>query len=101
MKEINKGDILYSAWGYDQTNIYFYKIVKRTEKTVWLQRIKTKHIKSAGFMREYVIPDTTNKIDSIIQRRISYYQDEILIRITSYMYAYLWDGKEKVQTFYA
>ena len=31
------GDILYSSWGYEQTNIDWYRIVKRTESSIWLE----------------------------------------------------------------
>jgi hypothetical protein len=30
------GAILDSSWGYDQTNIDFYRVEKRTNDTVWL-----------------------------------------------------------------
>lgn len=33
------GDILDSSWGYDQTNIDFYQVVKTTEHSVWLRSI--------------------------------------------------------------
>ena len=33
------GDILYSSWGYDQTNIEFYQVTATTEKTVTFREI--------------------------------------------------------------
>jgi hypothetical protein len=33
------GDILYSSWGYDQTNIEFFKVVKVSEFSVWIQEV--------------------------------------------------------------
>jgi hypothetical protein len=33
------GDILYSSWGYDQTNVEFYQIIETTEKTVTFREI--------------------------------------------------------------
>lgn len=31
------GDILYSSWGWEQTNIDWYRVVKRTAATVWME----------------------------------------------------------------
>jgi hypothetical protein len=36
------GDILYSSWGYDQTNIEFFKVVKVSEFSVWIQEVGSK-----------------------------------------------------------
>ena len=30
------GDVLSSSWGYDQTNIDFYYVVRTTEKSAWI-----------------------------------------------------------------
>lgn len=43
------GDVLYSSWGYDQTNIEFYQVIDTTEKTVTFQEI-AQDTKSEGFM---------------------------------------------------
>ena len=36
------GDIMYSSWGYDQTNVDFYKVVRVTKASAWLQPIGSK-----------------------------------------------------------
>ena len=36
------GDIFYSSWGYDQTNVDFYQVVKTTPKTIALKKIDKK-----------------------------------------------------------
>lgn len=33
------GDILYSSWGYEQTNVEFYQIIATTEKTVTFREV--------------------------------------------------------------
>lgn len=33
------GDIYYTSWGYDQTNVEFFEVVRRTAGTVTLRRI--------------------------------------------------------------
>jgi hypothetical protein len=37
---IKPGDIFYNSWGYEQTNIDFYQVVKTTAKTITIQKIK-------------------------------------------------------------
>lgn len=36
------GDIYRTSWGYDQTNVEFFEVVKRTASTVTLRRIAAK-----------------------------------------------------------
>lgn len=51
------GDIFYNSWGYDQTNIDFYQVVKTTAKSVRLARIKSGRVEgSEGFMSERCVP---------------------------------------------
>jgi hypothetical protein len=33
------GDVYYTSWGYDQTNVEFFQVVKRTPGTVTVRRI--------------------------------------------------------------
>src|SRR5688572_9027989 len=36
---ITVGEILYSSWGYEQTNVEFYEVIAITEKTVTFREI--------------------------------------------------------------
>lgn len=36
------GDVLESSWGYDQTNIDYYQVTKRSDKCVWIRPIKAR-----------------------------------------------------------
>lgn len=38
------GDILYSSWGYEQTNVDFYQIVRTSDKSVWVREIAGKPV---------------------------------------------------------
>jgi hypothetical protein len=52
-----EGMILYNSWGYDQTNIDFYQIVKSKEKSVILREIASSTVAgSEGFMSASVKP---------------------------------------------
>ena len=37
--QIVRGDIFVCSWGYDQTNVDFYQVVKRTPKTVTVRQV--------------------------------------------------------------
>lgn len=43
------GDIITNSWGYDQTNVDWYRISKISEHYVWLQPVSG-HTKETGFM---------------------------------------------------
>lgn len=102
--EIKVGDIWSCSWGYDQTNVDFYKIVKVTPKTVTLQKIDTKHHEALNGLAERVVPDP----DSVckwqpkpFRRKISWYRDEPQCKIESYSFARPWDGEPEYQSHYA
>ncbi|HAP9351160.1 TPA: hypothetical protein IWJ17_002698, partial [Enterococcus faecium] len=50
------GDIFYSSWGYEQTNVTFWQIVKLTEKTAWFQPIQKKTVEHYSSMSGKVVP---------------------------------------------
>lgn len=109
------GDILYSSWGYDQTNIDFYKVVKVSAASVWIQKVGQVWEQLDGFLGEYVIPtdssdyqvrdwDTNEfitKTHPIKQKRIQTKfagENGWYVSINDYASAYPWDGKPKLQT---
>lgn len=47
--ESNVGKILVSTWGYDQTNVDFFKVVRETPSSVWLQRIGSVPVESPAW----------------------------------------------------
>jgi len=51
-------DILVCSWGYDQTNVDFYKVTRRTKSSAWIVKVGQQIIPgSEGFMSESVLPD--------------------------------------------
>ena len=103
------GDILYSSWGYEQTNIEFYEIVATTAKTVTFREI-AQHAKSEGFMShevtprpgEYISKEYTRRVDAC--RRES--SDKGAVNFAEHEGGYVrrlwaWDGKPKHATSYA
>jgi hypothetical protein len=94
------GDILYSNWGYDQTNIDYYQILKTTPKQVVIKQLLHKVV-STGRTDEKIIP-LKGKFDSrgktLRRKWRPGYNGGIAVSINSYSSAYSWDGRPKSQT---
>lgn len=58
------GDILYSSWGYDQTNIDFYQVVKVTAKTITVKEISYKSEYDSS-MSGYKVPVKNSFVDDL------------------------------------
>jgi len=92
------GDILYSSWGYDQTNIDFYQITALVgEKMVTIQQIGSKILECTGYESYRVTADTTKKIDEPMTKIAGKYG----IKLTSYASANTWGGEPMYKTCYA
>ena len=94
--EINLGTILYSSWGYDQTNIDFYEVTEKKGQTVTIREL-AQESRESGFMSEYVKPIPGKYIGAPMKKRIG----SRGIAIKSYISAWIWDGSEKLATHYA
>ena len=119
------GQVLYSSWGYDQTNIDFYQVVRVSEKgTVWILPMKRVVEKVLGWEQYSVVPGEVKR-----EREVWEYEDKVLsdgyvwrervtrveeikpsrhkwskyggVSLTSYSGAWVWDGKPKHMTQYA
>ena len=88
------GKIVENAWGYDQTNIDYYLIVKRTAKFVTLQPIGKKNIKETGFMSGKCEPDPSKVLNKpAIRRKVHTWEgEERGIAIYEYGWCDLWQG---------
>jgi hypothetical protein len=114
------GDILYSSWGYDQTNIEFFKVVKVSEFSVWIQEIGKKVVEVTGWAHQNVVPvdspeyqvrnwdkekddwDNVNtfitKTHPIQRKKIQTYGGGYGVSLNSFSSAWVWDGKPKGQS---
>ena len=55
------GMIFENSWGYDQTNVDYYEVVRVTPRGVYVRPIAGKSVaKSQGFMSDQVVPDKGN-----------------------------------------
>jgi hypothetical protein len=93
------GDILYSSWGYDQTNIDFYQVVAVKDKTVDIREIDKKVVRRERGA-DYVMPEPGHFVGAVLKnkRPSKGYGGGASIRLTSYSGASTWDGKPKYQT---
>ncbi len=90
--DLKVGDILYSSWGYDQTNIDFYQVIKTTGKSVLIQEIKSDMIDTTGYDSGKVVPvkDSFVEKEKAMMKRV---QKGNYIRIASFALASPWDGQ--------
>jgi hypothetical protein len=99
-------DILVSSWGYDQTNVDFYKVLKLSPsgKSVTIQRIN-EHITENGFMCGMSVPAIPHTVSrhngKPVTKRVNLTNCGYYVSISSYSNAYLWDGKPERCSWYA
>ena len=89
-KNVKIGDVFACSWGYDQTNVDFYQVVKRSPKTVTLREIEKTQTGETGFMSGEVKPVLNAFIGDPIRRKLI--GDEVFIK--SFMHAYKTDPNE-------
>lgn len=105
--EFQVGEYGVSQWGYDQTNTDFYKVVKKTEKSVWLLPVQ-EITETTGFMSGVSVPSEQphNWKNKVIVKRIKSWKSND--RIDEYCggwfdseTVYPWDKKPQITTWYA
>jgi hypothetical protein len=93
------GDIFYSKWGYDQTNLDYYQVVKTTAKTVALRKIGKRMTKGKNEPTEWYMPTANTFIGPVMRKKLrTDYTGRPAVNISSYASAYKWDGKAQSQT---
>ncbi len=88
------GDLFYSSWGYDQTNVDFYKIVGKKNKMVEIVEVG-KVLQSSSGSADYVVADSSRIIGEVMKKFVSAHGS---IKVRSCANAYPWDGKPKYET---
>jgi len=89
------GDIYYSSWGYDQTNIDFYKIVDVKGAKATLVEIAKKYLEPDSQYEDKVVPDPDVLVGKPMNKIVNAYGS---FNIASYANAYKWNGMPKAQT---
>lgn len=95
------GDILYSSWGYDQTNIDFYEVVGTTDKSVRIEKIGKSSVPNDDPYNIHVVPDTSHRGGVVKLKRVSSVSDDGKsgwISLNSYSGASKWSGSPMAET---
>jgi hypothetical protein len=96
------GKIVEYSWGYEQTNIDYYMIVKRSGPWMWLQPMTTTNIKDTGFMSGTCMPGVVKPGAPILRRKVHVWQDrEHGVAIEKFGWGSLWDGRPSHWSNYA
>lgn len=102
-QHINKGDILVSTWGYEQTNADFFEALTDAKpgEFVKLQPLKH-HEEPTGDMTGRAVPVFGSNNGKPIRRKVSassYFGAGV--RVASYASAFPWDGRPISVSHYA
>jgi hypothetical protein len=79
------GDVLISTWGYEQTNVDYYKVLKLVGSTSVLVVKIGRQVIDTGDMQGKCVPDITTEIDEPFKRRVV---NEDSIKIQSFSHAH-------------
>jgi len=129
--KIEPGAILVSRWGYDQTNIDFYMVVRTTEVSCWVLPMSTHEEPAEVYATAYVTPVDAQthssececghraqdhaideckwcSCDNPVYRQLAPKRHKIVrysstegINITSFSGALLWEGQPERASHYA
>lgn len=96
------GDIVYNSWGFDQTNIDWYRVEKVSPKFVTIVEIKGK-LKDGeeGFMCGHSIPVQPVEVISETMRKSWRSENETYYVNFKYGGGGLWDGLPRYTSWYA
>jgi len=93
--DLQVGDILYSSWGYDQTNIDFYQVVEVGEKTVKIRQIGQKVVSSGGPSGDKVVAAKGHFTGPAMTKVVGTGGS---VKVHSFAWASKWDGRPLYQT---
>jgi len=102
--KVDIGAIFVSSWGYDQTNVDFYEVVRKTASSVELRKIG-KRTQSAVRGSDRVVPTkgafVAGSKPKLKRLQYSWGVEKALrpyVTISSFQHASLWDGKPRHET---
>ena len=91
--EMKVGDIYYTSWGYDQTNVDFYKILEVKKSSAVIVEVAGSKVSDNG-PSTTVVPSPEIEIGEPMLKRMGEYG----FKIYSFAHAHKWDGKPKHET---
>lgn len=110
-EHIAVGDFFVCSWGYDQTNVDFYRVVGKTGKSVRLQWWTKRLVSEAGMPTEFVVPGGVPATVPVRENGVVVRWEDAKpemkrvnlewgtrVRINSFSSARLWEGDAEMQT---
>ena len=98
---VRVGDIFCATWGYDQTNVDYFVVVRLAGRTmVEVQQIAAvvRNDPVSGWIAGTSVPDPDRPFGDLMRRKVNTEGGNPGIRIYSFKYAFPWDGKERSWT---
>ena len=95
---LNVGDIFVCSWGYDQTNIDFYEIVEKKNKSVVIRGITKLRRNGEHMTYDYVTAHPPKAGGEYTTKPMLKIPQDNFIKISSFEWAYLWNGKDRTET---
>ena len=100
------GDILVASWGYDQTNVNYFQVVRKTDKSIWIKEVGHR-TNERGNMCGYCTPVKDCFIESRWlnfpeegkQCRVD--EDGWVTVVKRVIHAHKWDGQPNYVSWYA
>ena len=87
--------MIYSSWGYDQTNVNFYVVKEVGEKSVKIVEVSSKVVRTDRAGDEYVVPDVKHEVGKPMTKIV---RPDNSIRIDSVSVGRKWTGSPARQT---
>ena len=94
------GDVLYTSWGYDQTNIDFYQVVAIKGSSVVVRKIRKEYLPSQSRTTDLVAPVLGAFVGPPMTRRVQKltHNTDYTVKCDGSYYGWLWNGQPKQQT---
>ena len=99
--ELRVGQIVWNSWGYDQTNVDFFRVVRVLPKSVAIVKMLNVVVSGHGEPSEQVmpIPGSADPYEKVLTRRVRVsYEGVPCVSINSFASAHLWGGNPCHQT---
>jgi hypothetical protein len=95
-----EGDILNTNWGFEQTNVEFYQVVRATEKSVWIREIDNEdtYFNKTMTGKKTPIPGKFAN-ERVLKRKMPLVGRAVYV--TDFIPAYRWNGLPKDYSSYA
>ena len=101
------GDVIYSSWGYEQTNVDFYQVIEVLNKKIRVREIGCTRVDELSDMSCEVIADKDNFLNDVIitfslklEVNTNGKKSRRICRKNTYQWFDKWDGRPKYMSWY-